>query len=228
MNIFPFTPNWRQVLFRRKRPLKLVSVRTFLVRAFLATGVSAIFFPAARAQQTRPAQSVVVQPGAPGTPSKTLPPSTRATLPPRSAADVEFMQGMILHHTQAVEMTALIQSHTQNKDLGSLGARISTSQSDKIPANQIRTPTGSFRVETQPPITEAFVAYAESLQCVGSPTSESCPRFILGIRSSHSQRLPFHLAWSGRSQELLRQLSTSAPFEGQEVDRKLLPQGKAH
>ena len=42
------------------------------------------------------------------------------------------MQGMIMHHSQAVEMTALIPSHTENKDLRSLGARISSSQSDEI------------------------------------------------------------------------------------------------
>jgi uncharacterized protein (DUF305 family) len=42
------------------------------------------------------------------------------------------MQGMIMHHSQAVEMTALIASHTENKDLGSLGAKISSSQSDEI------------------------------------------------------------------------------------------------
>jgi uncharacterized protein (DUF305 family) len=42
------------------------------------------------------------------------------------------MQGMIMHHAQAVEMTALIESHTENKDLRSLGARISASQSDEI------------------------------------------------------------------------------------------------
>jgi uncharacterized protein (DUF305 family) len=88
--------------------------------------------PNARAQQADPAKPVVVQPGAPGEPSKTLPPSTRATLPPRSQADVEFMQGMILHHSQAVEMTALIPSQTENKDLRSLGARISSSQSSEI------------------------------------------------------------------------------------------------
>jgi uncharacterized protein (DUF305 family) len=73
-----------------------------------------------------------VQPGAPGQPSRTLPPSTRATLPARSQADVEFMQGMIMHHSQAVEMTALMASHTENKDLRLLGARISSSQSDEI------------------------------------------------------------------------------------------------
>ena len=84
------------------------------------------------AQQADPAIPVVVQPGAPGQPTRTLPPSTRATLPPRSPADVQFMQGMIVHHAQAVEMTALIESHTVNKNLRSLGARISSSQSDEI------------------------------------------------------------------------------------------------
>jgi uncharacterized protein (DUF305 family) len=84
------------------------------------------------AQQTDSPKPVVVQPGAPGKPSRTLPPSTKGTLPPRSQADVEFMQGMIMHHAQAVEMTALIVSHTENKDLRLLGARISSSQSGEI------------------------------------------------------------------------------------------------
>ena len=84
------------------------------------------------AQQAEPATPVVVQPGAPGQPTRTLPPSTRATLPPYSPADVQFMQHMIMHHAQAVEMTALIESRTQNKELRSLGARISRSQSDEI------------------------------------------------------------------------------------------------
>ena len=38
------------------------------------------------------------------------------------------MQGMIMHHAQAVEMTALIESRTENKDLRSLG-RASASHS---------------------------------------------------------------------------------------------------
>jgi len=97
-----------------------------------ATALAAHLPPPARAQQSDPAAPVVVQPGAPGKPSKTLPHSTKATLPSRSQADVEFMQGMIMHHAQAVEMTALIPSHTDNGDLRSLGARISSSQSDEI------------------------------------------------------------------------------------------------
>ena len=65
-------------------------------------------------------------------PARKLPLTTSAVAPPRSKADVEFMQGMIMHHAQAVEMTALIASHTGNKDLRMLGARISSSQSDEI------------------------------------------------------------------------------------------------
>ena len=75
---------------------------------------------------------VLVQPGAPGEPSKLLPLTTKATPPMRSPADVSFMQGMIMHHAQAVEMTALIPSHTGNKDVRALGARISSSQSDEM------------------------------------------------------------------------------------------------
>lgn len=105
----------------------------FNARLLLATAVFVCLFSLpVLAQQPEPAAPVVVQPGAPGQPTKSLPASTRATLPPHSAKDVEFMQGMIMHHAQAVEMTALIASHTENKELRSLGSRISRSQSDEI------------------------------------------------------------------------------------------------
>lgn len=86
----------------------------------------------AHAQQAQTDQAPVVQPGAPGTPSRRLPPSTTPSAPQRSQADIDFMQGMIMHHGQAVEMTALIPSHTENKDVRSLGARISLSQRDEM------------------------------------------------------------------------------------------------
>src|SRR5271168_907720 len=132
-------PKWGIYPFRRQR--KLRSAKRLAVRCgvLLVASVPASFFcstclfsSAIRAQQTDPGKPVVIQPGAPGQPSKALPPSTKATLPPQSPADVEFMQGMIMHHSQAVEMTALMASHTENKELRSLGARISSSQSDEI------------------------------------------------------------------------------------------------
>ena len=120
---------------RRQRNLHAASESVLVLCAMLvATSIAAGFFGwPARAQQTASGPlPVVVQPGAPGKPSKTLPPSTKGTLPSRSQADVDFMQGMIMHHAQAVEMTALIPSHTDNKDLHLLGAKISSSQSDEI------------------------------------------------------------------------------------------------
>jgi uncharacterized protein (DUF305 family) len=42
------------------------------------------------------------------------------------------MQGMIMHHAQAVEMVALMDSRTQNKELRLLGARISHSQAEEM------------------------------------------------------------------------------------------------
>ena len=107
-----------------------------LIRRIVRLGLIALAYfaisLAVYAQQGEPKQPVIVQPGAPGQPTRTLPSSTRPTLPPMSPADVEFMQHMIMHHAQAVEMTALIDSHTQNKQLRSLGARISRSQADEI------------------------------------------------------------------------------------------------
>ena len=123
---------------RHKRPLyvrRTSEIRGVLsVACVLATActLASLFSLRVCAQQAAPTTPVVVQPGAPGKPTRTLPSTTRATLPPASAADAQFMQGMIMHHAQAVEMTALIESQTENKDVRSLGARISRSQSDEI------------------------------------------------------------------------------------------------
>ena len=77
-------------------------------------------------------EPVVIQPGAPGQATKVLPASTRAKLPPVSAKDVEFMQGMIHHHAQAVEMVDLMAERTTNKELRLLGAKIAQSQTDEM------------------------------------------------------------------------------------------------
>jgi len=137
--MFSDSPKWRLYRFCRNRKLHSLRGSLVLCGMLLATSAPTSFLSspgrfssAMRVQQTDSGTPVVVQPGAPGKPSRTLPPSTRATLPPRSHADVEFMQGMIMHHSQAVEMTALIASHTENKGLRLLGARISSSQSDEI------------------------------------------------------------------------------------------------
>jgi len=103
------------------------------VRPELLSGFFALFMslPLA-AQQADTKGPVIVQPGAPGQPTQILPSTTRGVLPPRARKDVEFMQGMIMHHAQAVEMVALMDGRTTNKDLRLLGARISHSQAEEI------------------------------------------------------------------------------------------------
>ncbi len=98
-----------------------------------ATSLLLCLAPAFLAAQQAPATPApIVQPGAPGAPSRRLPASTTGVVPALSAADVAFMQGMIMHHSQAVEMTALIPGHTENAAIRTLGARISRSQSDEM------------------------------------------------------------------------------------------------
>ena len=125
--------NWRMYGFPGKRKFWLARSLAVSISFCFTVGASTLFFCLpAQAQQSGTSAPVVVQPGAPGKPSKKLPASTTAKLPPQSQKDVEFMQGMIMHHSQAVEMTALIMSHTENNDLRTLGARISSSQTDEI------------------------------------------------------------------------------------------------
>lgn len=95
--------------------------------SFILTLLTLCFSVAVFAQEP-----AVVQPGAPGQPTKVLPASTRGKLPPVSRKDVEFMQGMIHHHAQAVEMVDLIEDRTKNKDLRLIGSKISQSQTDEI------------------------------------------------------------------------------------------------
>src|ERR1700747_1603791 len=81
------------------------------------------------AQQSAP----IVQPGAPGQPGKRLTEATVRT-PPKAPfnADVEFMQGMIMHHSQAVDMVALLRTRGRSPVLKSFGEKISISQTDEI------------------------------------------------------------------------------------------------
>ena len=102
-------------------------MRVFLKGSLSVFLVAIPFLSGSMAQQP-----VVVQPGAPGQETRVLPANTKPVLPPLNKKDVEFMQGMIMHHGQAVEMTALIADRTDNKELRLLGDRISHSQSDEM------------------------------------------------------------------------------------------------
>jgi len=75
----------------------------------------------------------VVQPGAPGHASKSLPANTPPVqLREPTEADVKFMQGMIMHHGQAVEMTKLVAAKSHDPEVLELGRKIDISQTDEM------------------------------------------------------------------------------------------------
>ena len=76
----------------------------------------------------------IVQPGAPGEASRVITAAKASDLSRVQyiGADIKFMQGMIGHHEQAVEMVALIPARTAHQDMRLLGKRIDVSQADEI------------------------------------------------------------------------------------------------
>lgn len=81
------------------------------------------------------AQSVpIVQPGAPGQASKTLTAEEATKLAQASytASDVAFMQHMIVHHQQALDMAMLVKERTNTEELVTIAGRIEASQADEI------------------------------------------------------------------------------------------------
>ncbi len=102
-------------------------------RSMHATLAIAFLAPAAAlCQQTAPAPSVV-QPGVPGHGTKVLTPETTGLhLLSPTQADKDFMQGMIMHHAQAVEMTELVRTHSHDPEVLDLGRRIGVSQTSEM------------------------------------------------------------------------------------------------
>ncbi len=90
----------------------------------------------AGACRTAPARSEppIVQPGAPGESSREISADRAVDLSrvQHTAADVRFMQNMIGHHAQAIEMTALLGARTESADMRKLALRIEVSQADEI------------------------------------------------------------------------------------------------
>ncbi len=76
----------------------------------------------------------VVQPGAPGEPSRVLDPGETAghVTPQHGAEDVAFVQGMILHHAQALRMTRLVPDRSAREDLPQFATRMDLSQEGEI------------------------------------------------------------------------------------------------
>lgn len=94
-----------------------------------SAGTSSASAPAPAADGPR-----IVQPGAPGQASRTYSAEEIDAVEGLSytEADVRFMQGMIPHHAQALEMTALVRQHATTDAVRQMGLRMEISQRDEI------------------------------------------------------------------------------------------------
>ncbi len=92
-----------------------------------------MFVTACRTTNPEPGPPIV-QPGAPGQATRVITAAQASDVSrvQHTDADVRFMQGMIGHHAQAIEMTALLPSRTGSDELRKLAQRIEVSQADEI------------------------------------------------------------------------------------------------
>ncbi|MGW0200961.1 DUF305 domain-containing protein [Nonomuraea sp. NPDC003201] len=87
--------------------------------------------PAPRADSTAP----VLAPGRPGEQAKTLSPSEAATAVPSAtanASDIKYVQDMIVHHRQALDMSLLAPTRAESTQLKNLASRIKDAQGPEI------------------------------------------------------------------------------------------------
>ena len=88
----------------------------------------------------------IILPGAPGESSKLISPTEATNIASTKyvKADVDFLQGMIVHHQQAIVMSQLAAKRTNNKTIIDLANRIDSSQKDEIDFIRSHQITGSF------------------------------------------------------------------------------------
>ena len=103
-------------------------------RRLAATVITVVAFMPAEAAESQTPPPPIVQPGAPGEPSRRISAEEASDLAgiQFGDADVNFMQGMISHHAQALEMTVLLATRSERDVMHKLAKRIEISQEDEI------------------------------------------------------------------------------------------------
>lgn len=78
------------------------------------------------------ARSKIIQPGRPGEANRTLAPDTALGESATNAADIAFVQMMVPHHAQALEMSELAQSRATDAQVVAIARRIKGAQGPEI------------------------------------------------------------------------------------------------
>lgn len=109
-----------------------MTYRTAVILLSIAAGAACQ--SAGSAHTPSPSTTPIIQPGAPGQSSQVISADQASDMSKVqfTPADVKFMQGMIGHHAQAVEMTDLLATRTNREDMKMLAQRIAVSQNDEM------------------------------------------------------------------------------------------------
>ena len=104
------------------------------LRYFFSTAFLTLFLSTFTYADDPKDDAPIVQPGAPGQSTRDLDPETAIAIANSSytPADVNFLQGMITHHHQAMIMSDMATDRTNSKSILDLAGRIDVSQEDEI------------------------------------------------------------------------------------------------
>jgi uncharacterized protein (DUF305 family) len=141
---------------------------------------------------------LLTQPGAPGQPSRVITPEKATDLSrvEFTGDDVKFMQGMIGHHAQAIEMTELLATRTASAGMKKLALRIEVSQQDEIrmmenwlEARHQRVPSRTAMHEHGATLMPGMLSEAEMQQLADSRGVEFDRLFLQGMIKHHGGAL---------------------------------------
>ncbi|MSQ98764.1 MAG: DUF305 domain-containing protein [Xanthomonadales bacterium] len=142
------------------------------------------------------AQAPIIQPGAPGAPVRVLSAeeATAIAVTSHSPDDARFMQDMIPHHYQAIEMAALVADRTNRPELIDVAGRINVSQQDEIEfmqkwlrENGERVPDASSHEMMHTSHTMAGMATPEQMAELAASESAAFDRLFLQLMIRHHE-----------------------------------------
>ena len=138
----------------------------------------------------------IVQPGAPGEPTRPLSADEAISIAGTSYSpdDVRFMQDMIPHHHQALQMAALVADRTNRPELVDVAGRIEVSQQDEIEFMQqwlaergenVPDPTAHHAMHTEHRM--AGMASPEQMADLAAASGTAFDRLFLQLMITHHE-----------------------------------------
>ena len=145
---------------------------------------------------SRAQEAPIVQPGAPGETARELTAEQAIEVADtgHSPADARFMQDMIPHHHQAIEMAALVADRTNRPELLDVAGRIDASQADEIDfmqqwlrnrAERVPDPTEHDAMHTSH--TMAGMASPEQMAQLAAAEGTEFDRLFLSLMIAHHE-----------------------------------------